>query len=317
MIKTFQTIAVFAIASVLAHASPVLRNESGEQKAILVTGATSGIGRNLAEKLAAAGHFVYAGARKEKDMAELSAIENIQAVRLDVTSQEQVDAAVAQIRTEGRGLYALVNNAGVASTAPIHQVEDSDLSFVFGVNVAGVVRVTRAFAPMIIESQGRIATTGSVAGIGTRPGMGVYSMSKHAIEAFSDALAADLASSGVSVSVIEPGAYKTQIRRSAVARIMEKLKAAGVALDEQMKNTSAELVASEQSMQEPDAVSEAFIHALFSDSPNRRYMVVPSEDSARSTISAQMNELVQLNEWHDYRYDRAQLIEMLDQALSR
>ena len=98
---------------------------------------------------------------------------------------------------------------------------------------------------------------------------------------------------------------------------MEKLKAAGVALDEQMKNTSAELVASEQSMQEPDAVSEAFIHALFSDSPNRRYMVVPSEDSARSTISAQMNELVQLNEWHDYRYDRAQLIEMLDQALSR
>ena len=87
MIKGFQTIAAFAVAVVLACAMPVLANEAGEQKAILVTGASSGIGRNLAEKLAEAGHFVYAGARKEKDLAEPNAIENIQAVRLDVTSQ--------------------------------------------------------------------------------------------------------------------------------------------------------------------------------------------------------------------------------------
>ena len=235
MIKGFQTIAAFAVAVVLACAMPVLANEAGEQKAILVTGASSGIGRNLAEKLAEAGHFVYAGARKEKDLAELNAIENIQAVRLDVTSQEQVDAAVKQVRREGRGLFALVNNAGVASIAPLHKVQDSDLDFIFGVNVAGVVRVTRAFAPMIIESKGRIATTGSIAGIATRGNMGVYSMSKHAIEAFSDALAVDLAASGVSVSVIEPGTYKTNIQRSAMARTISKMKAAGQDVDAQSK----------------------------------------------------------------------------------
>lgn len=78
---------------------------AGEQKAVLITGASTGIGRNMAERLAQEGHFVYAGARKEKDLKELDAIDNIMAVRLDVTSQEDVDSAVALIVKEGRGLW--------------------------------------------------------------------------------------------------------------------------------------------------------------------------------------------------------------------
>ena len=77
---------------------------AGEQKAVLITGASTGIGRNMAERLAREGHFVYAGARKEKDLAELNAIDNVMAVQLDVTSQDDVDAAVVLITKEGRGL---------------------------------------------------------------------------------------------------------------------------------------------------------------------------------------------------------------------
>ena len=138
---------------------------AGEQKAVLITGASTGIGRNMAERLAKEGYFVYAGARKDKDLAELDAIENVKAVRLDVTRQDDIDAAVATVRKEGRGLWGLINNAGVASSGPVAFMDDADLDFVLNVNVNGVVRVTRAFIPLIVESKGRIVTTGSISGI--------------------------------------------------------------------------------------------------------------------------------------------------------
>src|SRR5210317_205596 len=146
-----------------------------EQKAVLITGASTGIGRNMAERLAKEGYLVYAGARKDKDLAELDAIENIKAVRLDVTSQEDVDAAVALVRKEGIGLWGLVNNAGVATSGTVAETEDADLDFVLNVNVNGVVRVTRGFTPLIVESKGRIVTIGSISGILSRPGGSVYS----------------------------------------------------------------------------------------------------------------------------------------------
>src|SRR5579859_4752848 len=82
-------------------------------KAVLVTGASTGIGRKITEHLAADGYFVYAGARKDADLTALGAIKNVQAIRLDVTSTEDIDSAVATVIKAGRGLYGLVNNAGV------------------------------------------------------------------------------------------------------------------------------------------------------------------------------------------------------------
>ena len=99
-------------------------DESVEQNAILITGASSGFGRNIAETFAAEGHYVYAGARKQADLDALNAIENIQAIRLDVTIQEEIDAAVETIRNEGRGLYGLVNNAGVSVSGPRGEMEE-------------------------------------------------------------------------------------------------------------------------------------------------------------------------------------------------
>ena len=309
-------VAIAAIACSLPSAGPA-QAEDAVQRAILITGATTGIGRNLAETLASNGHFVYAGARKQKDMDELNEIDNVMAVRLDVTSQEDVDAAVQLVKSEGRGLYAIVNNAGVGAGQAVMDSPMSDAEFVVNVNVLGVYRVTKAFAPLVVEQKGRIAVTGSIAGVLSGPGWSVYSGSKHWMEAFADALAGEMEPLGVKVSIIEPGNYKSHIRRTAVARAMGQMKAAGQEIDEEAAKRAEGVKARELSYKEPDEVSEAFVHALFADEPHRRYMVVPNEGEARATINQQINELVQLNEWGPYSYSRDELVEMLDEALGQ
>ncbi len=290
-------------------------DEGDGQRAVLVTGASTGIGRNITERLASEGYFVFAGARKDKDLAELDALDNVKAVRLDVTSQEDVDAAVEIVKQEGKGLYGLINNAGVAVIGPLSQTPHSDLHFVFGVNIGGVVRVTRAFAPMIIESKGRIMTTGSISGILSSPNLGVYSMSKHAVEAFTDSLAGEMAEHGVSVSVIEPGNYKSKIRRTTMQRTREKMEAAGVELTDEQRERFDGTAERELALKEPDEVSDAFMHALFSDAPKRRYMVVPNAEEAERTIRKAVEELVQLNDWQAYSFERDELVQMIDEAL--
>ena len=307
-----------ALAALLIGAPLVVTSadEGVDQRAVLVTGASTGIGRNIVERLAAEGYFVFAGARKDADMEELDAIDNVKAVRLDVTSQEDVDAAVQTVKQEGKGLYGLINNAGVAVIGPLSQTPDSDLHFVFGVNIGGVVRVTRAFAPMIIESKGRIMTTGSISGVLSSPTLGVYSMSKHAVEAFTDSLAGEMAEHGVTVSVIEPGNYKSKIRRTTVQRTREKIEAAGAELTEEQRERFDSTAERELALKEPDEVSDAFMHALTSDEPKRRYMVVPNAEEAELTVRKAIEELVQLNDWQAYSFDRDELVKMIDEALT-
>ena len=93
-----------------------------EQKAVLVTGASSGIGRKITERLAADGYFVYATARKEEDLKALGEIKNVQPVRLDVTHPAEIEAAVESVTKAGHGLYGLVNNAGVATEGTIAEM---------------------------------------------------------------------------------------------------------------------------------------------------------------------------------------------------
>lgn len=290
----------------LAFAVPGIATAAGAepsvapQKAVLVTGASSGIGRKITERLAAGGYFVYAGARKEADLRELDAIENVDSIRLDVTRPEEIAAAVETVRKAGRGLHGLVNNAGVAVMGPITESKEEDLRFVMDVNVFGPYRVTQAFAPLILESGGRITTISSIAGILTRPPLGAYSMSKHAVEAFGDALAAELEPKGVKVSLIEPGNYRSEISRNAAVRM-------GLPPDSPMADRSR--------FKEPDEVAEAVMHALFDANPKRRYMVVPDGREAELTITTAIEELVQLNERQPYSYDRDALVRMLDAAL--
>ncbi len=288
-----------------------------DSKSILITGASTGIGRNLTETLAESGYHVYAGARKDKDLAALDAIDNVTAVRLDVTNQDQVDAVAAMIREKGTGLYALVNNAGVGGGGEIVDTPIEDQTFVYTVNVEGVYRTTQAFAPLVIESKGRIVTTGSIAGtISALPGFSAYAGSKHWIEAYTDALAVEMEPLDVAVSVVEPGNYKSNIRRTSVSREHEQAKAAGSEVTEEMSKAYEATAERELSYKEPDEVSTAFIHALFDDNPLRRYVVVPNAGEQEFTIRTKVTELVQLNQWGPYSYSRDELIVLLDEALA-
>lgn len=288
-----------------------------QQKAVLVTGASTGIGRSIAETLAKNGYYVFAGARKQQDLDELDAIENIQAVRLDVTVQDDIDAAVKTVQKAGHGLYGLVNNAGIYIGGPLIEVDEKELAWLFDVNVFGVYRVTQAFAPMIIESKGRITTIGSISGILSGKFSGHYSMSKHAIEAYTDSLAREMQKFDVQVSVIEPGNYDSDIGITAKNRMLEKKYAQpgsryAEELEEWLDDDWGHGI-----YKDPADVADAAMHAISSDKPLRRYMVVPDEEEAGWTIDKAVEELSQLNQYQAYSYTREQLIEKLDAALAR
>jgi NAD(P)-dependent dehydrogenase (short-subunit alcohol dehydrogenase family) len=123
------------------------------QKAVLVTGASSGIGLKVTEHLVNNGFYVYAGARKEADLKRLDGMKNITAVRLDVTIQSDIDAAVKIIEKEGRGLFAVVNNAGVGVFSRMSEMPDDEISWIHEVNVMGPVRINRAFLPLLKASK--------------------------------------------------------------------------------------------------------------------------------------------------------------------
>ena len=292
----------FSVALYLALSSSVLHAQppAGEsQKAVLVTGASTGIGRKITERLAADGYFVYAGARKDSDLAELNAIENVQALRLDVTKPEEIAAAVEAVTAAGRGLHGLVNNAGVAITGPFSGTSEEDFDFVMQVNVYGPYRVTKAFTPLIVAGKGRITTISSISGILSARDLGVYSMSKHAVEAFADSLALQMEPQGVKVSLVEPGNYNSEIGNTAATR-------SGVS-----RLTDRSVYKS------PDEVAAAVNLALFEPEPKRRYMVVPNAYEGEITIRKAVQELVELNEGHAYTYERDALVRMLDEALAK
>ena len=285
------------------------------QRAVVVTGASSGIGRKITERLAANGFFVYAGARAQKDLDELNAIKNVQAVRLDVTSAADIAAAVATVSKAGRGLYGVVNNAGVVVVAPMIEVEEKELDFIFDVNMYGPYRITKAFAPMVLESKGRVVNISSLNGIVASPMIGAYSMSKHAVEAYGDALAGELGRFGVRVSLIEPGNYGTEIGRNVLAR-MDTALVKGSRFETQMRSTINSMRQFENNPP-PDAVADAVLDALSSENPKTRYLVVPAANQGAIAIRKLMDEIVQLNSDHKFSYSRDTLVKMLDDALAR
>lgn len=298
-------------------AVPALPGQTRNAQAVLVTGASSGIGRKITERLAAQGYFVYAGARRQEDLDELNTIANVQSLRLDVTVDSEIAAAVETVRRGGRGLHGIVNNAGVAILAPLIEVEEKDLAFLFDVNVYGPYRITKAFAPLLIESKGRVTTISSISGILSGPLFGPYSMSKHAIEAFGDALGAEMAQFGVKVSLIEPGNYRSEIGRTLLARVDDVEGSIRESRYAPQMRAVLNSMNSYETAAEPDDVAEAAVHALFDPNPKVRYMVVPTARQAEVTIRKAVEELVQLNQGHKYSYDREALLKMLDEALAR
>ena len=183
---------------------------------VLITGASSGIGRACALRLARAGWRVLAGVRTEEAGARLAAEAppgRLEALLLDVTNQQQIDAARALVDGGGGGgsLDALVNNAGVGVGGPLEMLSTEELRGQFEVNVFGQVALTNALLPALRRARGRIVFVSSIGGLVVMPFTAPYGASKHAIEAIADSLRVELASSHVQVALVEPGSVATPI----------------------------------------------------------------------------------------------------------
>ena len=308
---TLSLVIVFA-ASFFTTATECAGDES-TQKAVLVTGASSGIGLKITEKLAGNGFYVYATARKDADLERLDAMDNVSSVQLDVTMQEQIDAALVFIKDQGRGLYGVVNNAGVGAISPLTTGSESDMDFVFDVNVYGPYRINKAFMPLLDESDGRTTTIGSISGFtGT---FGIYSMSKFAVEAYTDSLAREIEGNGVHVSIVEPGGFKSKIRVNRATRALALAEKGEIELTAKQRQQHEKALEQTSSQKEPDEVADAVYSLLTVNHPKRRYMVTPNEGQAQRTIEAAMRRVVQLNYDQPYEYDREGLIAVLDELL--
>jgi NAD(P)-dependent dehydrogenase (short-subunit alcohol dehydrogenase family) len=191
-------------------------------QSILITGATSGIGRDAALRLVRGGHLVLAGGRRPDALASLARASGgrLEPLVLDVADPASVEAAreLVERRTGGRGLDVLVNNAGFALPGPLEALAERDLRELFDTNVFGLLAVTRAFLPAMRErGQGRVVNVGSIMGRVTMPLLGAYNASKHAVAALTDALRMELAPFGVTVVLVEPGAIRTGFAARALA----------------------------------------------------------------------------------------------------
>jgi NAD(P)-dependent dehydrogenase (short-subunit alcohol dehydrogenase family) len=183
---------------------------------VLITGATSGIGRTAALHLAGRGYHVLASGRRraalDELVRELGDGGRLDAIELDVTDPSSISAAVAEADrlTGGHGVDVLINNAGFGVAAPMTETTDADIRRQFDTNVFGLMAVTRAFVPRMRErGAGRVINVSSVGGRMTMPFLGAYNATKYAVESMSDALRLELRPFGIEVVVVEPGVINT------------------------------------------------------------------------------------------------------------
>ncbi|MEA2280077.1 MAG: hypothetical protein QOK21_684 [Solirubrobacteraceae bacterium] len=241
---------------------------------VLVTGASTGIGRACAERLADRGWRVLAGARSDAALAALDAIAGMEAIRLDVTKPEQVEAAAA---ATGPHLDALVNNAGVAVTGPVEVLALEEWRSQLEINLLGQVAVTRAVLSAVLAARGRIVNVSSIGGRVALPLFGPYAASKFALEAMTDSLRRELRGQGVAVVAVEPGAVATPIWGKGV----EGGDAVTARMDTAQQQRYGRLVAAvrraaERSGREgvaPTRVADAVEAALTASRPRTRYVV--------------------------------------------
>ncbi len=185
--------------------------EKKNEKWVLITGASTGIGRVAAEYLSQNGFNIYAGARRKADLESLAKYPNVIPVSLDVTKDQEIKNAFDFISKKKTGLFGLVNNAGIALAGPAMELDVEVYRRQFDVNLFGVHQMTKTFFPLIHESLGKIIMIGSGAGLIANPFFSPYSSSKFALEGYTDALRRELMTLGIQVIMIEPGMVKTPI----------------------------------------------------------------------------------------------------------
>jgi NAD(P)-dependent dehydrogenase (short-subunit alcohol dehydrogenase family) len=244
---------------------------------ILITGASTGIGRGCALRFAELGYRVFAGVRKAADGDALMADggDRVEPVLLDVTSAESIAAARAALGDQP--LAGLVNNAGIAAMGPVELLPVDTWRRQFEVNVIGLVAVTQACLPLLRRGAGRVVNVGSIAGRSALPGSGAYDATKFAVEAISDVLRMELHAWGISVSLIEAGAVATPIWEKSLREaddLGRQVAPESYALYSGLMATVRQEAGEAARTAAPvSAVVKAVVHAMTARRPRTRYLV--------------------------------------------
>jgi NAD(P)-dependent dehydrogenase (short-subunit alcohol dehydrogenase family) len=249
-------------------------------RAVLITGASTGIGRSTALRLDAAGWQVFASVRKEVDAESLRAAgsERLEPLILDVTDAEQIEAAATKIGAAApAGLDGLVNNAGIAIPGPLETLPLQDFRRQVDINLTAQVAVTKAMLPMIRQAGGRIVFISSIGGRIAFPLNGAYHAAKFGVEAVGDVFRQELRPWGISVSIVEPGSIDTPIWERG-SRNAEEIEARGHPDQDALYG---EAIASFRKVVQdlaergipPEKVAKTIEHALSAARPRSRYLV--------------------------------------------
>lgn len=251
--------------------------------AVVITGASTGIGEACALRLVRLGYQVFAGVRKEEDGAALqqkAAITGrLTPIIIDVTEPTTIAAASQRVSEAvgNRGLAGLINNAGIAVAGPLEFLPVAQFRQQLEVNVTGQLAVTQAFMSLLRQGQGRIINMGSVSGLLATPMTGAYAASKFALEAFTDALRLELRPWNIAVAIIEPSGIATPIwEKSATAadKTLEELPPQAQELYGPLIKAVRRVARhSARAGLSPEKVADAVVHALTAPKPKTRYVV--------------------------------------------
>lgn len=251
-----------------------------QSQTVLITGCSTGIGRATAERLGAAGHTVYATARK------LEAIEDLKdkgchTLALDVTDETSMQAAVSAVEEADGAVGALVNNAGYSQSGAVESVDLDDIRAQFETNVFGLIRMSQLVLPKMRErGEGRVVNVGSMGGKVTFPGGGIYHASKYAVEAISDAMRFELGGFGVQVVLIEPGLIVTEFASAAAGSMNTGTSENGPYAEFNQAVAASTVGAYEGPTAKlgggPETVAKAIDKAITARRPKARYPVTPS-----------------------------------------
>jgi NAD(P)-dependent dehydrogenase (short-subunit alcohol dehydrogenase family) len=263
----------------MSHAYvPEFDNVRNVDKAVLVTGASTGIGYATVQKLARSGFAVFAGVRSQHDAERLnSSHHHVRSVVLDVRHSSEIAQAVRTIAEQHQNLHGVVNNAGIAVAGPLEFIPLGEFRKQFEINVFGALAVTQACLPLLRGARGRVVFISSISGQIAPPFVGPYASSKFALEALADSLRMELAPFHISVSVVQPGNVKTPIwskGRAAKDEMLSQLPGDahahyGSALDGLLRISEH----AERTGSEPEVVANAVLDALTSARPRARYPV--------------------------------------------
>ena len=241
-------------------------------KTVLITGASAGIGYATAELLLKSGYKVYAGARRVEKMRGLE-YQGAKIFALDVTDEDSLASAVDFVLKDGGSLDALVNNAGYGAHGAVEDVPLAEARRQFEVNLFGLARLTQLALPhMRAAGGGAIVNISSIAGKITTPTGGWYHASKHALEAYSDALRLETAQFGIRVVLVEPGPIKTEWDNTALVNL-EKYSGSGPYAPMVRRITEKFRAGYRAGAPGPEAVARVILKALRSASPAARYAV--------------------------------------------